>query len=312
MAATPRRRSLDRAGWPAVLTALLLACFAASGCAAARRAAAPHPPAAPGTPEPAALEAIAARRREAFRGLRATGKLQITVEAARGDDVRRRRLSASQAMLVRAPDCFRLEALTPFGVGYAVATDGTGIAALAPSERMLWRGEADVRTVAAATGVVATPSEVVALLLGVAPVPPLDLVHAWVSRTADAAGEPDDPEPEVLLHASVRDHPDDLVVVGFAHPAAAAGEAVPVLYERSTIAGDLILRARFGAFAPSPAGAFATRVEITARASEAVLRYSTFEVNPPLESPPFSIPTPAGVRELRFLDEASPGGGTPP
>ena len=95
-------------------------------------------------------------------------------------------------------------------------------------------------------------------------------------------------------------------------PAAAAGEAVPVLYERSTIAGDLILRARFGAFAPSPAGAFATRVEITARASEAVLRYSTFEVNPPLESPPFSIPTPAGVRELRFLDAASPSGGTPP
>ena len=182
-----------------------------------------------------------------MRGLRATGKLQVTVDAANGSEIRRQRLTASQALLARAPDAFRLEALTPFGVGYVVATDGASIAAFAPGERVLWRGDADLATVAAATGVAAEPADVVALLLGVAPVPPLELSRARVSAGAPGTGGSiDDATPEILLHATVRDRPEELVVVGFAHPAAGAGAWVPVLYERSTLAGELVLRARFG------------------------------------------------------------------
>lgn len=290
------------------IAAVLLASFATGGCAAARRSL--EPPAAPaGAPSPAELEAVATARRRALRGLRATGKLQVTVDTAEGSEIRRRRLSASQSLLASAPAAFRLEALTPFGVGYVVAADGGSIAAYAPGERVLWRGESDLRTVAAATGVAAEPADVVALLLGVPPVPPLDLAKARVSAAAAAGGPTDEATAEVLLHATVRDHPDELVVVGFAHPAAADGAWVPVLYERSTIAGELVLRARFGDFERSPAGPVARRVEIAARGSEAVLRCSGVEPNPAIDPAAFSIPTPAGVRELRFVEPGEAGGG---
>ncbi len=245
-----------------------------------------------------------------MRGLRATGKLQVTVDAANGSEIRRQRLTASQALLARAPDAFRLEALTPFGVGYVVATDGASIAAFAPGERVLWRGDADLATVAAATGVAAEPADVVALLLGVAPVPPLELSRARVSAGAPGTGGSiDDATPEILLHATVRDRPEELVVVGFAHPAAGAGAWVPVLYERSTLAGELVLRARFGDFAPSPAGPLARRVEIAARGTEAVLRCSDLEVNPSIEAGAFSIATPPGVQERRFVEPGGESGG---
>jgi len=303
----PAPRTRDRAS--AAVVAAVVAALALSGCAARRRAPEP-PPGAAALPSAVELEASANRRRETLHAIRAIGRLQVAVDAAGDGEVRRRRLSASQSLLARAPDAFRLEALLPFGVGYVVATDGTSIAAFAPGERVLLRGAADLRTVAAATGVAAEPSDVVALLLGVAPVPPLDPAHARVER-APAAGEDrgDDPAPEALLHATVRGRPDDLVVVGFARPPAASGEWVPVLFERSTIGGDLLLRARFGDFAASPAGPVARRVEIEAHGSEATLRWSTFEVNPSLDDAAFTLPTPPGVRERSFEEPAATGVG---
>ncbi|MFM7736736.1 MAG: hypothetical protein ACKPBU_12240 [Alphaproteobacteria bacterium] len=305
-----RGGGLGRAAIAAVLAAALLA----PGCTAGRRVAttAPGVLVATGAPSAAELAEVAAARRRSLHALRATGKLQVTVDATEGSEARRQRLSASQSLLARAPDSFRLEVLTPFGVGYVVAADGASIAAYAPGERVLWRGDADLRTVAATTGVAAEPSDVVALLLGVAPVPPLDLARARVSR-ASGAGEGsrgasgDDDAPELLLHATVRDRPDDLVVVGYARPTAASGAWVPVLFERTTIEGDLVLRARFGDFAASPAGPVARRVEIEAGGSKAVLRCSGFEVNPAIDATAFSIPTPPGVREQRLVDPATAG-----
>ncbi len=303
----PAPRTRNRAS--AAVVAAVVAALMVSGCSARRRGAAP-PPGTEGLPSAVEFEASATRRREALRAIRATGRLQVAVDAASDGEVRRRRLSASQSLLARAPDAFRLEALLPFGVGYVVATDGTSIAAFAPSERVLLRGAADLRTVAAATGVAAEPSDVVALLLGVAPVPPLDQARARVERTpADVGDRGDDPAPEALLHATVRDRPDELVVVGFARPAAAGGDWVPVLFERSTIGGDLLLRARFGDFAASPAGPVARRVEIEARGSEATLRWSTFEVNPAFDAAAFTLPTPPGIRERSFAEPATAGVG---
>jgi hypothetical protein len=252
---------------------------------------------------PQALAAAVARQRSGVTSLRATGKLQVTVDARRGEEIRRNRFRASQAILVREPAAFRLEALTPFGVGYAVASDGRDLAVLIPSESVVYRGVADRETVAAATGVDATPADVTDLLLGRPPVPALDLDRAWVSHPGGAAAPADASgpvPPAVLLHATAQDDPDDLVVVGFATLPESGADLVPVLYERITWAGELVLRARFGGFETSPAGPFPTRVEIQAIDSEAVLTYGDFAVNPDIGASSFAIATPSGARELRL------------
>jgi hypothetical protein len=266
---------------------------------------------AAGEHTPESLSALVAARRAGFHGLRATGKLQVTVDARRGAEIRRNRFRTSQAILVASPSSFRLEALSPFGVTYAVASDGAEIAVLIPSEGIVYRGVADLETVAAATGVVATPADVTELLLGQPPVPELDLANAWISGPGLAATQADlgatALTPEILLHATVRGDPDDLVVVGFAAADSTAGALVPVLYERITGAGDLVLRARLGAFRASPPGPFATRVEIQAGGSEAILSYGDLEVNPAIEASGFVIPTPAGAQERRLdLDAGDP------
>jgi hypothetical protein len=303
----------------------VVASGAFTGCALLARRPGPGaaPAAASADETPQGLADAVASRRGAVQSLRATGKLQVTVDARQGEQIRRNRFRASQAILVNEPASFRLEALSPFGVTYAVASDGRDIAVLIPSESLVYRGPAALDTVAAATGVVATPADVADLLLGRPPMPPLDLDRAWISRPgvataggATAGGAPpgdagDGPvPPAVLLHATAEDDPDDLVVVGFA-PVDGSPGPVPVLYERITGSGQLVLRARFGGFRPSPAGPFATRVEIQASDSEAVLTYGDFEVNPSLAAAGFSIATPSGARELR-LDAVPAGAGDDP
>jgi hypothetical protein len=99
-------------------------------------------------------------------GLSGTGKLQVSVDEWRNGETVRDRLRASQAILVETPSSFRLEALSPFGVTYAVASDGREIAILIPSERALYRGQATAPTIGMATGVAASATEVTAVLLG--------------------------------------------------------------------------------------------------------------------------------------------------
>lgn len=283
---------------------ILLAALSLAGCAGVAQPGAVRPSRAEDESSPAALTAIVAERRAALTSLRATGKLQVTIDARRGDEIRRNRVRASQAILVQGPASFRLEALSPFGVTYAVASDGREIAVLIPSEGLVYRGSADLETVAAAIGVAATPTDITALLLGLPPAPPLDLRNAWISRPGPGATAPDDGStalaPTVLLHATARDDPDDLVVLGFADAPSADGAFVPVLYERITGSGDLVLRARFGAFRSTAAGALASRVEIRATDSEAVLTYGDVEVNPAIEPGRFAVTTPAGAREIRL------------
>jgi len=274
------------------------------GCAwLARRPEAPPPAAGAAPDSPQALIDLVSARRAAVKSLRATGKLQVTVDARRGADIRRNRFTASQAILAQSPSSFRLEALSPFGVAYAVASDGRELAVLIPSESVVYRGAAELGTVAAATGVAATPEDVTELLLGLPPAPELDLEHAWVSHPGSPGMGGDGSDgpiaPEILLHATARDDPDDLVVVGFA-TIAATGSLEPVLYERITGQGQLVLRARFGAYRAMPAGPFATRVEIQAIDSEAVLTYSDVDVNPALEASRFAVATPSGARVLRL------------
>jgi len=111
----------------------------------------------------------------------------------------------------RRPSSFRLEALSPFGVTYAVASDGHELAILIPSERAVYRGQATAPTIGVATGVAASATEVAAVLLGLPPVPKLSLGSAWVSTGAKPASPtgdlPGEIEPTILLHAYSADAP---------------------------------------------------------------------------------------------------------
>ena len=180
----------------------------------------------------------------------------------------RERLRASQAVLVATPSSFRLEALSPFGVTYAVASDGSGLVILIPSERTIYRGAATAPTIGIATGVAASAAEVTEVLLGLPPVPALSLGGAWVSSGREAGlamGDvPGEIEPTVLLHAYSADAPGDTFVVGFARlPDDDA--VVAVLYERISADGEKLLEARFADVSAASAACSSRRRSACAR-----------------------------------------------
>ena len=209
-------------------------------------------------------------------------------------------LSTSQAVLVRSPASFRLESLSPFGVSYAVASDGRELAVLVPGEGTIYRGDASARTIGAATGVVAEAREVASLLLGLPPVPPLDESAAWVSNEPPGPfGREAGPTSVVYLHAPSRAVTGETIVVGFGYTAVDRGgtEAVPVLFERIGRDGALHLRARFTDFRRVGGVAIAGTVLVDAPGSTAELRYRDVALAPEIAADSFVIATPAGIRE---------------
>jgi hypothetical protein len=257
-------------------------------------------------PRPAALAsadagdllAVLDARRAAIRGLRGTAKLKVSV-AARAPSEESAQLSTSQAVLVRAPASFRLESLSPFGVSYVVASDGRELAVLAPSDGYVYRGDAGARTIGAATGVPAEAHEVASLLLGLPPVPALDEASAWVSTEAPRAADPElGPHAAVVLHAPSRDAPGETIVVGFGvMEGAASTERVPVSFERIGRDGEILLRARFGAFRRIDGATVASLVSVEAPGSEVELKYRDLSLASSLESESFVIMTPTGMRD---------------
>ena len=198
-------------------------------------------------------------------------------------------------MLVRAPASFRLESLSPFGVSYAVACDGSELAVLVPADGYVYRGEARPEAIGAATGVRAEPADVAALLLGLPPLPPMDRSHAWVSSREGAAA-PAPEAPRIYLHAPAQER-GETVVVGFARSSSAGGALLPVLFERIGRSGELLLRARFADYRPIAGVAMAMTVSVEAPGSRAILRYREVAVEPEVSPESFSIATPPGMRE---------------
>jgi len=293
-------------------TALLLVLLlAAAGCSAVR-------PSAPGLggarldgASPQALGQVIAARRAEVRGLSGTGKLQVSVDEWRNGETVRERLRASQAVLVETPSSFRLEALSPFGVTYAVASDGSGLAILIPGERTIYRGEATAPTIGMATGVAASAAEVTEVLLGLPPVPKLSLGGAWVSSGREAGlatGDvPGEIEPTVLLHAYSAEAPGDTFVVGFARLPDDDTE-VAVLYERISAAGEKLLEARFANFRRIGTVHFATSIRVRTPKAEAIMQYGDVTLNPHMERARFSLATPAGMREAPLFAPADDQG----
>jgi hypothetical protein len=261
---------------------------------------------------PQALGQVIDHRREELKGLSGTGKLQVSLDELRNGETVRDRLRASQAILVESPSSFRLEALSPFGVTYAVASDGHEIAILIPSEHTVYRGQATTPTIGVATGVAASATEVASVLLGLPPVPQLSLRDAWVSTGREAGlatGDlPGEIEPTVLLHAYSPDAPGDTFVVGFARLAGGNPAVVAVFFERISSDGEKMLEARFGAFRKVDGVPLATSITVRTPKAEAILQYGDVTLNPEVGSARFSLATPAGMREAPLLPPAEDEG----
>jgi len=305
-AARPARHRRGRA--PAAI--VLLAAFAA-GCAATRPGSADLAAVSLDGASPETLGQVIDARRSEVRGLSGTGKLQVSLDELRNGETVRERLRASQAVLVESPSSFRLEALSPFGVTYAVASDGEGLAILIPGERTIYRGEATAPTIGMATGVAASAAEVTEVLLGLPPVPRLSLGGAWVSSGREAGlamGDvPGEIEPTVLLHAYSADAPGDTFVVGFAR-LPGAGTVVAVLYERISAEGDKLLEARFANFRQIGEVQFATSIRVRTPKAEAIMQYADVTLNPSVERGRFTLATPSGMREAPLLPPAEDQG----
>lgn len=257
--------------------------------------------AALGNASPQQLGDVIAARRAELRGLSGTAKLQVSLDEFRDGETVRERLRASQAVLVETPSSFRLEALSPFGVTYAVASDGSELAILVPGERTVYRGPASARAIGMATGVAASAAEATEVLLGLPPVPPLSLSGAWVSSGREAGvgvgGMPGDIEPAVLLHAFSPEAPGETFIVGFAPLPGEESAVVAVLFERISAAGDKLLEARFANFRDIAGVPLATTITVRTPQAEAVLRYGDVTLNPEVGRSKFSLATPSGMRE---------------
>jgi len=119
-------------------------------------------PQLPTTVPPASqlLDALAARR-AAVQSVR--GFAQIAYQSGEEN------LGARHAVLVRRPDHFRLEVLSPFGALAVVASDARELVVYARREAKIYRGAATAASVGAYTQVPVDVADVAAILLGTPP-----------------------------------------------------------------------------------------------------------------------------------------------
>jgi outer membrane lipoprotein-sorting protein len=118
-----------------------------------------HLPAA--TPTAAQLLDALTERRAAVQTVR--GFAQIAYESG-GENI-----GARHAVLVRRPDHFRLEVLSPFGALAVIASDAHELVVYARREAKIYRGPATAKSVAAYTQVPVDVADVAAILLGTPP-----------------------------------------------------------------------------------------------------------------------------------------------
>jgi len=107
------------------------------------------------------LLATVAARRHALTSLR--GLAHVSYE--RGDE----RGGSRHAVVVEAPDRFRLEVLSPLGALAVVTSDGGEFAVWVRREHRTYRGPATAESVAAYTGLPIGVADVAAVLLGLPP-----------------------------------------------------------------------------------------------------------------------------------------------
>jgi outer membrane lipoprotein-sorting protein len=136
---------------------LLVFSLGLSGCAA--RQPLPSSLAAP-VPQPDAQQFLTTfeTRRQSLQSLRGLARVVYKDPTDSG--------TAKQAVAVAAPDHFRLELFSPVGIALLATCDGQTLAAYAPQEKIIYRGDATPLNTARFTRVMLSNREIVSLLLG--------------------------------------------------------------------------------------------------------------------------------------------------
>ena len=260
-------RSLDR---PARLGVVLLAGVLLSACQPGKLR--PHLP--PTTPSAAQLVDALAARRAAVQSVR--GFAQIAYET--GDE----NVGARHAVLVRRPDHFRLEVLSPFGALAVIATDARELVVYARREAKIYRGPATSASVGAYTQVPIGVEDVTAILLGMPPARTA-VGSPTVSRD-ERAGAFELAVPIAGGKELVWFEPETLVPVASETPLPNGGR----------------LRVAFGDYKPIGSLSFPHAIDMRAEPGNHLVRvrYASPSLNTEIADTLFSFPPREGLQEL--------------
>lgn len=264
--------------------ARLWVALAACGLAAACQPAKLRPRLPTTIPSAARLIESLAERRAAVRSVR--GFAQIAYESG-GEN-----LGARHAVLVRRPDHFRLEVLSPFGALAVIASDAREIAVYARREAKIYRGPASAESVGAYTQVPVEVADVTAILLGT---PPERAATGPATVVPDAeAGAFKLMIPVATGRQLVWFEPETLVPVASETP----------------IRDGLRLRVAFSEYRAIGSLRFPHAIDMRAEPGERVVRvrYTSPSLNTDIADTLFRFPPRDGLEELA-IEQYSAGGG---
>jgi outer membrane lipoprotein-sorting protein len=264
------------------LSVAVAACLLVTACRPAAKLA-PRLPAT--TPTAERLVETLAERRAALRSIR--GFAQIAYET--GDD----NLGARHAVLVRSPDHFRLEVLSPFGALAVIATDARELVVYARREAKIYRGPASAASVGAYTQVPVEVADVTSILLGS---PPDRSVTGPMTVTRDDAAKAFKlTMPVAGGRQLVWFDPETLVPVASETP----------------LGDGLRLRVAFGEYRDIGTFRFPHAIDMQAEPGARVVRvrYATPSVNTDIADNLFRFPPREGLQELVIEQYPTGGGG---
>lgn len=258
----------------------IAACLLATACRPAKLA--PRLPAT--TPTAERLLENLVERRASLRSIR--GFAQIAYQT--GDD----NLGARHAVLVRSPDHFRLEVLSPFGALAVIATDAREMVVYARREAKIYRGPASAASVATYTQVPVDVADVTSILLGS---PPVRTATGPMTVTRD----------------------DDAKAFKLAMPIAGGRQLVwfdpetlvPVASE-TPLGEGVRLRVAFGEYRDIGTYRFPHAIDMQADPGDRVVRvrYATPSLNTDIADNLFRFPPREGLQEL-VIEQYQTGGG---
>ncbi len=269
--AVVRRVHADGASYAALL--VLGMALLSSGCAALRRPAVSRLPSR--LPSAAELEAVLTQRREALHSLRAVAHVRYhdPEESNRSRD----------AIVVARPDRLRVEVLSLFGSVFVLtASDGT-LAAYAPQEHTVYRGEASPENLWRYVRLALPVGDLVDIILGAPP--------------ARAGGEPqvtfDGPSGEIRLRQPFS---DGAQIVSFSLA------ELPVAAEEQAADGRTQWHARFGGYEDHNGLPLATHIafELPEWQRSFDIALEDVDVNPTLDPSIFALQTPPGSKVVNL------------
>ena len=236
------------------------------------------------TPSADRLLAALAERRTAVRSIR--GFAQIAYES--GED----NIGARHAVLVRRPDHFRLEVLSPLGALAVIATDARELVVYDRRAARIYRGPATAGSVGVYTQVPVEVADVTSILLGT---PPERAATGPVTVTRDEEAKAF----KLTMPVALGRH-----LVWF-DPATLA----PVASE-TPLPDGVRLRVAFGEYREIGTLRFPHAIDMRAEPGDRVVRvrYGTPSLNTEIAETLFAFPPREGLQEL-VIDQYSAGGG---